>query len=1036
MGRAHTLLVGLVCVVAVATGQAIQALAAAAPTGSTVSQLRPRVVSFRDLPGPTSGARFTKPFHVPNPSAFATAKQAAQESKTGRRSGVRTLTASAAGGSSPAGPAAPRVGEGSKLSMTPYQGVTISNDAQAVEPPDTTLAVGTTYVVEMVNTVVAVYTKSNMIMFGGPRSLDVLFGVPSGYSSTDPRVYYDPASGTWFASAFAFDTRNDSRVYLAVATDPTATWSVYTVASNTNQTLHDQPKMAVTSDKVVITWDDYSACVSPTSCPYTGAETYVLDKANLVASPLATVGSMSLGKLAPPAEGLLPVQPLAPTSTAYVAYNESSDPTTGNPLSAPKLGLRIISGTIAGGITVVDTSLSLGSDGTTMPPNAAEPGTNDTIMTDDDRLLTGAWKNSSFWVSANDGCFPSDGSVTTSCGRFMQVATPPSGSPYLAQNFDLAAASGTSIYYPAVSLDANGNLLSVFNESSSSMYPALTAAVPFPSASASTLIQASTGFYDWHASCNGQNRWGDYSGAAPDPTTGEIWVAGEYALNAAVGSLPAACAWGTEIAHTTLTLPSTSFYFAEGYTGSGYAETLSMLIPNYNGTATIAYDIVGGIPIVKSGITLSAGQVWTENVNNDVPLGSAVSAQVVLSAPGTVERTIHFNDPAQLRFGSTDKVGAPGPSRQWNFAEGSTLAAYREYLSLQNPANTPANATLNYFLESGGTTAPVVKKLALVANSRTTVEVFGGDTSGTLTSPVTCVPGAGGSCGVGPGISGVSVQVLSDTPIVVERPFYVHGYSFGSGTIEDGHDAFGATAAAPTWYLAEGTTQANFNEFLTLQNPNPGPVSVTLNYSTDQPGVHPSKSMTLPPTSRTTVVVYEGNQNSGSCSAGEGGSCGIGRGITGVSIAVAASDNIVAERPMYMVEDFGSGPVAGAHVAVGATALSQLFGFAWASTVSGDNDYLTIQNPGSTSAQVAITYYATAGGQSRTFTTLTSVAANSRKTVLVFQSDGVGAGAGWSPLGIVVQADQGVLVEKPTYSSNSSTYGATDTLGYSPAAGF
>jgi hypothetical protein len=32
----------------------------------------------------------------------------------------------------------------------------------------------------------------------------------------------------------------------------------------------------------------------------------------------------------------------------------------------------------------------------------------------------------------------------------------------------------------------------------------------------------------------------------------------------------------------------------------------------------------------------------------------------------------------------------------------------------------------------------------------------------------------------------------------------------------------------------------------------------------------------------------------------------------------------------------------------------------------------------------------------------------------------------------VVLSTLPVLVEKPTYSSNSASYGATDTLGYSP----
>ena len=43
-----------------------------------------------------------------------------------------------------------------------------------------------------------------------------------------------------------------------------------------------------------------------------------------------------------------------------------------------------------------------------------------------------------------------------------------------------------------------------------------------------------------------------------------------------------------------------------------------------------------------------------------------------------------------------------------------------------------------------------------------------------------------------------------------------------------------------------------------------------------------------------------------------------------------------------------------------------------------------------------------------------------------------GAGPGFEPLGIVLSSDLAVLVEKPTYSSNASTYGATDTVAYSP----
>jgi hypothetical protein len=152
--------------------------------------------------------------------------------------------------------------------------------------------------------------------------------------------------------------------------------------------------------------------------------------------------------------------------------------------------------------------------------------------------------------------------------------------------------------------------------------------------------------------------------------------------------------------------------------------------------------------------------------------------------------------------------------------------------------------------------------------------------------------------------------------------------------------------------------------------------------------------------------------------------------LAGVSVQVNADQPIVAERPMYMVFNFGAGVVAGAHDVVGATTLATTYGFSAASTVWGDNDYLTIQNPNAATAHLTLFYYTSSG----TITRSVAVAANSRHTVAVF-SGGEGAGPGYSPLGIVVSSDQPILVEKPTYSANAAAYGATDTLGL-PSTGF
>ena len=446
-----------------------------------------------------------------------------------------------------------------------------------------------------------------------------------------------------------------------------------------------------------------------------------------------------------------------------------------------------------------------------------------------------------------------------------------------------------------------------------------------------------------------------------------------------------------------------TFYFAEGFTGSGFSETLSILMPNQSGSATIDFYNAAG-HLLTLNRSLTAGRVLVEDVNADTGPNQQVSAIVVLSAPGVVERTIHFNFGSW--HGSTDVVGTPQPQLEWDFAEGSTLSIFSEFLTMQNPYPAPVVVDLNYATDSG---AHPVKTLTLPPLSRTTVAVAQGDATNN--------PGcsASSNCGVGSGIVGVSVQVKSrGFPIVVERPFYVNGYSFGSGVIRDGHDAFGANAASRQWSFAEGNTLAGFNEYLTLQNPGTSSANVTLKYQYDLGTA--TRTLTLNPQSRQTVLVFDTAHY------------GIGAGYVGVSVLVTSDQPIVAERPMYMVWNFGTGPVAGAHVVVGATAFGKLFGFAAASTLNGDNDYLTIQNPNGIAANISLDYYTSGGKVTKTF----AVAANSRHTVLVFSDNGEGLGPNFSPLGIVVASDQPVLVEKPTYSSNLATYGATDTSAYSP----
>jgi hypothetical protein len=605
--------------------------------------------------------------------------------------------------------------------------------------------------------------------------------------------------------------------------------------------------------------------------------------------------------------------------------------------------------------------------------------------------------------------------------------SPPTLGPGASDSFELIRSSSAPAY------SAFGAMTQSSDAPSPYALPARTfvASVPDPPANVTALAGDGSAIVRWTApQCNGGSPIASYTvTSSPGGLTATV---GGAVSHASVGGLSNATSYTFTVTTTTAvgsSAPSTpsnavtpnpmtgaTFYFAEGFTA--FQENLWLLMPQQGGLAQIDYYTGSGhLPSVF--VELTAGQVLREDVNADVGPNQPVSARVEFPYAGVAERTLNFNFGSW--YGSTDVVGAAAPSTRWDFAEGSTLPFFSEYLTLQNPNASSTSATLTYFTD---TRLTPTRTLQLAPNSRTTVGVFDGDTS---PGPTACSIDGGSAvhCGVGGNVAGVAVEVTSGLAIIAERPFYVNNFSFGSGAIRDGHDAFGANAPAMVWNLAEGTTLGGFNEYLTLQNPNSASATVDLRYFLDT-GQHPIKTTVLPPTSRTTIEVFRGSPTYDNACSPAAGTCGVGVGIGGVSVQVTSRDQpIVAERPMYMVVNFGNGRVAGAHVAMGSTGLSTTFDFAYASTIRGESDFLTIQNPNLSQANITATYYTGSGVVSKPIV----VGPQSRHTVpLDDPNEGFGPG---QTTGIHISSNQLILVEKPTYSVNPSTFGATDTVGFS-----
>jgi hypothetical protein len=127
-------------------------------------------------------------------------------------------------------------------SEPPSVGAFVGWDAQqeiCCTPPDMALAVGTNFVLQVVNDFVAVYDKRGNLQPGFPKSADTFWGLAGGTYTTDPRAFYD-----WTNHRFVIVMLTESNPFnpngpanvggLLIATsrtqDPRGNWWVYSPA--------------------------------------------------------------------------------------------------------------------------------------------------------------------------------------------------------------------------------------------------------------------------------------------------------------------------------------------------------------------------------------------------------------------------------------------------------------------------------------------------------------------------------------------------------------------------------------------------------------------------------------------------------------------------------------------------------------------------------------------------------------------------------------------------------------------------------------
>ena len=311
-------------------------------------------------------------------------------------------------------------------------------------------------------------------------------------------------------------------------------------------------------------------------------------------------------------------------------------------------------------------------------------------------------------------------------------------------------------------------------------------------------------------------------------------------------------------------MPSSTWYFAEGYTGPGFDDYISLQNPGFNAaTLTLRFQTQEEGEKVIGGAFVPGHSRRTLRVNDLFTQPYQMSLKIESDTPVVAERPMYFDYLGREGVhweGGSCVMGARQLSTASYFAEGTTRIGFDEYLTLQNPSSAAISVAAIYQLGAGQGES-LRKSYRVEAGRRATI--FLPDELDRQKD--------------------VSVQLTSTAPFLAERPMYFD-YTASGDSRQGGHCAVGVAAPSPEWFFAEGYTGTGFDQYLCLQNPGTAEALVEVSYYTQERGTLPPSRLRLSAGTRTTVWV---NEHAG---AGFQNSC---------RIRVISGPPIVAERPMY-----------------------------------------------------------------------------------------------------------------------------------------
>ena len=506
--------------------------------------VKPHVVNMSKVPAATPKQVNQKqrliPFRYPGGQAKYAALKAAAAHNAGAPSVAHPF--SSMGNVSPNTPPTLKSFNGMANSATtcPYFG--------GCQPPDMGLAASNSWVLQGVNTSIAVYNTSGAIQSGWPKNAQQFFNVPNppnncdpaGPFLSDPRAFYDPNTGRFWVAflqvegglGIAPNCPFLSEYWIAVSqtNDPNGSWNVYAFdMARGNPNAADYTQFGFDQHNIY-----FSGNMFPTGSGNFYAEMLGANKTRMQNGQSVT--AYGFRNLASPVDGSA-VDTVQPVETEAPSY------------STPNIGLFVNStngncpGNTCSGITIwgihnpgtakeMLNAVFVQTTSYAFAPNADQPTCTQCVETIDLRITatpvyhdglisfaldTGVANNSGvdvpsiFW-----------GQVQPQVVNSVLVGGSLYQSGYLVFSGDQAASFG------ALMPDNNGNLIMVYDTMSSTLNPSIAYTgrrATFPLGQFHDpgifLMQGTAPTTD--------TRWGDYEATSYDgPSFDHIWMASEF----------------------------------------------------------------------------------------------------------------------------------------------------------------------------------------------------------------------------------------------------------------------------------------------------------------------------------------------------------------------------------------------------------------------------------------------------------------------------------------------------------------------------